>query len=289
MTSVIANKAVQYGRLMRADKPIGILLLLWPTLWALWVAADGIPSLHVLLVFVLGVVLMRSAGCVINDYADRNIDSHVARTRQRPLASGTVTVKEALILFVVLVLVAFLLVLTLDAFTIVLSFAALLLAVIYPFTKRYISTPQIVLGVAFAWAIPMAFAAIRGELPLETWLLFFATVAWAVAYDTYYAMVDREDDLKIGVKSTAILFGRHDLLMIALFHTIVLLALLWLGFLIAAGVIYYLALFVAALLAIYQQWIARHRDPQQCFRAFLNNNWFGAVVFLGVFLDLGLA
>ena len=283
------DRAHQYSRLMRLDKPIGILLLLWPTLWALWVAAEGMPSLHILSVFVLGVILMRSAGCVINDFADRNIDGHVARTKQRPLASGKVSVKEALFLFAALVLLAFILVLTLDAYTIALSFVALLLAIVYPFTKRFISTPQVVLGIAFAWAIPMAFAAIRGHIPLEAWLLFFATVLWAVAYDTYYAMVDREDDLKIGVKSTAILFGDFDRLIIAMLHTIVVLLLFFLGITIAASNLYYLGLFVAGLLVVYQLWLTRQRESEKCFQAFLNNNWFGVAVFVGILLNFGFA
>ncbi|MBL1432718.1 MAG: 4-hydroxybenzoate octaprenyltransferase [Gammaproteobacteria bacterium] len=277
-----------YARLMRLDKPIGILLLLWPTLWGLWVAAEGLPSWHILFVFVAGVVLMRSAGCVINDYVDRDFDGHVERTQARPLVSGAVTTKEALVLFGVLVIASFVLVLTLDYFTLALSVVALLLAVVYPFTKRYINIPQVVLGAAFAWAIPMAFAAIRGEIPLVAWLLFIATVLWAVAYDTFYAMVDREDDLRIGVKSTAILFGRYDRIIVAVLHGLVLAILLFVGKIIAAGFVYYMGIFTAILFAAYQQWLVRDGDKARCFYAFLNNNWFGLVIFLGIFLNFGI-
>jgi len=288
MSNILPDRLQGYARLMRLDKPIGILLLLWPTLWGLWIAAEGVPSAHILVVFVAGVVLMRSAGCVINDYADRGFDGDVERTRIRPLVSGVVTAKEALLLFVVLVALAFLLVLTLDRFTIALSVVALLLAVVYPFTKRYINTPQLVLGVAFAWAIPMAFAAISGGIPWVAWLLFVATVLWAVAYDTFYAMVDRDDDLRIGVKSTAILFGRYDRWIVAALHVFVIAMLVLVGKLIAANNVYYLSLLAAALFATYQQWLVRDREPAACFKAFLNNNWFGLVVFLGIFLNFGI-
>ncbi|NOX27538.1 MAG: 4-hydroxybenzoate octaprenyltransferase [Gammaproteobacteria bacterium] len=281
------NRWVSYAQLMRLDKPIGILLLLWPTLWGLWIAAEGAPSWHILFVFVLGVLLMRSAGCIINDYADRDFDGRVARTQARPLVSGTVSSKEALILFAVLVVAAFLLVLTLDGFTIALSVVALLLAIIYPFTKRYIQIPQVVLGAAFAWAIPMAFAAIAGEISLIAWMLFVATLAWAVAYDTFYAMVDRDDDLRIGVKSTAILFGTYDRFIVFVLHGLVILLLFLVGQLIDAGMLYYIGILVAAALAIYQQWLVRTREKARCFQAFLNNNWFGLVIFVGIFLDFG--
>ncbi|MBL1292512.1 MAG: 4-hydroxybenzoate octaprenyltransferase [Thiotrichales bacterium] len=283
----MADRWASYARLMRLDKPIGILLLLWPTLWGLWIAAEGVPSGHILFVFVLGVLLMRSAGCIINDYADRNFDGHVARTQARPLVSGAVSSKEALILFAVLVIGAFLLVLTLDGFTIALSVVALLLAIIYPFTKRYIQIPQVVLGAAFAWAIPMAFAAITGEIPLIAWMLFVATLAWAVAYDTFYAMVDRDDDLRIGLKSTAILFGTYDRFIVLVLHGLVILLLFLVGQLIDAGMLYYIGILVAAALAIYQQWLVRTREQARCFQAFLNNNWFGLVIFVGIFLDFG--
>jgi len=272
----------EYALLMRLHRPIGILLLLWPTLWALWLAAAGRPSWHVLAVFVAGVVLMRSAGCVINDYADRDFDPHVARTRDRPLAAGRVSTREALALFMVLVLVAFALVLTLNALTIVLSFVGALLATTYPFTKRYTHLPQFYLGAAFGWGVPMAYAAQAGTIPADAWILFAATLSWAVAYDTAYAMVDRDDDLRIGVKSTAILFGRADRAMIALFHAATLGLLAWVGVRAGLGLTYYVGLGVAALLAGYQQWLIRERDRDGCFRAFLNNHWFGAVVFAGL-------
>lgn len=283
----MTDRWTHYARLMRLDKPIGILLLLWPTLWGLWIAAEGLPSWHIFFVFVFGVLLMRSAGCIINDYADRDFDGHVERTQARPLVSGAVSSKEALILFAVLVIAAFLLVLTLDYFTIALSVVALLLAVIYPFTKRYIQMPQVVLGAAFAWAIPMAFAAISGEIPMIAWLLFAATLLWAVAYDTFYAMVDRDDDLRIGVKSTAILFGSYDRFIVFVLHSLVILLLLWVGRLIEAGSLYYIGILIAAVFAVYQQWLVRARDKARCFQAFLNNNWFGLVIFVGIFLDFG--
>ncbi len=274
-----------YLRLMRFDRPIGILLLLWPTLWALWIAGGGHPDAHVAVVFLLGVVLMRAAGCVINDYADRDFDPHVARTRGRPLASGEVAPREALVLFVILCLLAFALVLTLDRFTVLLSFVGAFLAATYPFVKRYSHLPQIYLGAAFGWAVPMVFAAQGGGLPREAWLLFIATVLWATAYDTMYAMVDREDDLKIGVKSTAILFGDADRLIIGIIQLMFFVVLLIVGEHLAMGFWYYLGLGLAAGLALYQQYLIRRREPAGCFRAFLNNNWLGAVIFAGIALD----
>ncbi len=281
----IAMKLKDYAQLMRLHRPIGILLLAWPTLWALWIASQGRPDPHVLVVFVLGVVLMRSAGCVINDYADRHFDPHVARTRERPLAAGRVSPREALALFFVLCLIAFALVLTLDRLTVLLSLAGAFLAATYPFLKRYTHLPQFYLGMAFGWGIPMAFAAQTGAVPGIAWILFAANVCWAVAYDTAYAMVDREDDLKVGVKSTAILFGRHDRAMIFVFHlaTVALLALS--GALAGLGLGYHAGLTVALGLAIYQQHLMRGRDRDGCFRAFLNNNWFGAAVFAGLAVD----
>ena len=274
----------QYYLLTRLHKPIGILLLLWPTLWALWVAAAGMPDLSILLVFLLGVVLMRSAGCVINDYADRHFDPHVARTRERPIAAGRVSSREALILFAVLCLLAFALVLTLNRQTIYLSFGALLLAAVYPFSKRYTQLPQVVLGAAFGWAIPMAFAAVQGEVPRIAWLLFTVNVLWSTVYDTFYAMVDREDDVKIGVKSTAILFGESDLLIVGVLQILMLAGLILVGQLADLGRYFYLGLLVAAGLSLYQQYLARRRDRDGCFQAFLNNNALGASVFLGIFL-----
>jgi 4-hydroxybenzoate polyprenyltransferase len=274
-----------YARLMRLNRPIGILLLLWPVLWALWIAAAGKPALPVLLVFVAGVVLMRSAGCVINDYADRNFDPHVERTRDRPIAAGRVQPREALVLFVVLALSAFALVLFMNRLTILLSFVGALLAASYPFMKRWTHLPQFYLGAAFGWGVPMAFAAQIGGVPADAWILFGATLCWAVAYDTAYAMVDREDDIRVGVKSTAILFGRADRPMIALFHALTLLLLVWAGARAGLGLTYYTGLLLAAGLAGWQQWLMRTRSREDCFRAFLNNNRFGAVVFAGLVLD----
>jgi 4-hydroxybenzoate polyprenyltransferase len=275
----------EYVLLLRLHRPIGTLLLLWPVLWALWIAADGRPSWHVFAVFVVGTVLMRSAGCAINDYADRDFDPQVERTRDRPLAAGRVSAREALVLFVLLALTAFALVLTLNRLTIMLSFAGATLAASYPFMKRYTHLPQFYLGAAFGWGIPMAFAAQTGSVPALAWWLFAANICWAVAYDTAYAMVDRDDDLKIGVKSTAILFGHADRAMIALFHLITLGLLAVIGSQQGLGTAYYMGLAVAGLLAGYQQWLIRERTRDGCFRAFLNNNWFGAVIFAGLALD----
>ncbi|MFZ5592727.1 MAG: 4-hydroxybenzoate octaprenyltransferase [Pseudomonadota bacterium] len=275
----------QYALLMRLNRPVGIYLLLWPTLWALWIAGQGSPDLRVFIVFVLGVVLMRSAGCVINDYADRGFDPHVARTRERPIAAGRVSPKEALVLFVVLCLVAFGLVLTMNRLTIMLSFVAALLAAMYPFTKRYTHLPQVFLGAAFGWAVPMVFAAQTGAIPQAAWLLFIATVLWATAYDTMYAMVDRPDDLKIGVKSTAILFGEADRLIIGAIQVMFFAAMLLAGRQLALGAFYYLGLVVAGGFAVYQQYLIRNRDAPGCFKAFLNNNGFGAAIFCGIVVD----
>ena len=275
-----------YGRLMRVDRPIGTLLLLWPTAWALWLAADGLPDLHLLLIFGLGVFLMRSAGCVINDYADRGFDPHVQRTTERPLAAGRVTAREALALFALLCLAAFVLVLFTNALTIALAFGAVALAALYPFAKRHTYLPQVVLGAAFSWAIPMAFAAQTGGVPAEAWLLFTANLLWTTAYDTMYGMVDREDDLRIGVKSTAILFGDLDRFWIGVLQGAALVALFLLGAQLELGVFYYTGLTVATGLALYHQFLIRHRERDACFRAFLHNNWFGLVVFVGIALDV---
>jgi len=279
------DRLLQYAYLMRLHKPIGIYLLLWPTLWALWIAGQGRPDLKVLMVFVAGVVLMRSAGCVINDYADREFDPHVARTRDRPVAAGRVSPREALVLFSVLCLTAFLLVLLMNSLTVWLSLAGGLLAASYPFMKRYTHLPQVYLGAAFGWAVPMAFAAQTGEVPRTAWLLFVATVLWATAYDTMYGMVDREDDRKIGVKSTAILFGEADRLLIGVIQRLALSALALAGHSAGLGGYYYFGLLLAAGLALYQQFLIRDRTPEQCFKAFLNNNWFGAAVFSGIILE----
>ncbi|TOE95981.1 4-hydroxybenzoate octaprenyltransferase, partial [Vibrio parahaemolyticus] len=253
-----AEKAKAYWQLMRMDRPIGSLLLLWPTVWALVIAAQGIPSWDVLIVFVLGVFLMRSAGCVINDFADRKVDGHVKRTKQRPLPSGKVTAKEAIGLFLVLAVSSFLLVLTMNPLTIQLSFAGLVLAFIYPFMKRYTHIPQLFLGLAFSWAIPMAWAAQTGELPVMVWFVFVINALWTIAYDTQYAMVDRDDDLKIGIKSTAILFGRHDKLIIGVLQLVTLAMLVGLGQFYQLGQSYYWTVLIAASLFVYQQHLIRH-------------------------------
>lgn len=275
-----------YAILLRLNRPIGSLLLLWPTYWALWLAADGFPSITNLLVFTLGVFLMRAAGCAINDFADRKIDGHVKRTRNRPLASGRVKPKEAIALFLGLALVAFLMVIFLtNTLTLYLSFGGLALAFIYPFMKRHTHLPQLFLGAAFSWAIPMAWAAETGELTNMAWLLFTANVLWTVAYDTFYAMVDRDDDLKIGVKSTAILFGDGDKAIIAILQGLVILVLVLVGQQAELGAFYYLGLAAMACLFVYQQHLARYRDREACFKAFLNNNWAGFAVFAGLFID----
>ncbi|MFV8987298.1 4-hydroxybenzoate octaprenyltransferase [Serratia fonticola] len=283
--SVIQSKWQAYCHLMRIDKPIGTLLLLWPTLWALWLAGGGVPSPSVLLVFVLGVFLMRAAGCVVNDYADRAFDGHVKRTAGRPMPSGRVSEKEAKILFVSLVLVSFALVLTLNAMTIWLSLAALALAWVYPFMKRVTNLPQVVLGAAFGWSIPMAYAAVSESLPLSCWLLFLANICWTVAYDTLYAMVDRDDDVKIGIKSTAVLFGRHDKLIVGVLQFATLLLMLWVGYLMQLGGAFYWSLLLAGALFIHQQKQVAGRDRDACFRAFLNNNYVGLVLFIGIALS----
>lgn len=282
---IVAARLREYALLMRLNRPIGILLLMWPTLWGLWVASQGRPDMLVLGVFMLGVVLMRSAGCVINDYADRDIDPLVERTRDRPLAAKRVSTKEALALFAVLCLLAFLLVLQLNQLTILLSFGGAFLAASYPFMKRYTHLPQVYLGAAFGWSIPMVFAAQTGEVPVVAWVMFFANLFWAVAYDTAYAMMDRQDDVKVGVKSTAILFGKWDRHMIALAHLLCLALLIVVGQLAGLGGFFYLALIAAAGLAAYQQKLIQTRDPKMCFKAFLNNNWFGAVIFAGLVLN----
>lgn len=279
----------EYALLMRIDKPIGIFLLLWPTWWALWIAAEGFPDLIVFIVFTAGVFLMRSAGCVINDYADKDIDAHVERTKHRPLAEKRIHPKEALLLFAVLSLTAFSLVLLMNGLTIAMSVIGALLAGSYPFMKRVIPLPQVILGIAFAWSIPMAFAAQTGTVPLEAWLLFLATILWTTAYDTMYAMVDRDDDLKIGVKSSAILFAELDRHIIAILQIVTLLLLMILGVYLLFSTLYYVGLFTAATLAIYQQRLIYRREKQPCFDAFLNNHWFGAAIFSGIFLHYLLA
>ena len=283
--SHVKQKFFDYLLLMRLHKPIGIWLLLWPTLWGLWFAAQGVPPAKVLVVFVLGTVLMRSAGCVVNDLADRQFDPHVARTRDRPIATGRVTAAEAVRLFVVLCLMAFGLVTQLNMTTVLLSVPGVALAVSYPFAKRWHALPQAHLGLAFSWGIPMAFTALGQAVPWTLCgLLMLATVLWAIAYDTFYAMVDREDDLRIGVKSSAILFGRYDRLVTALLQAATLATLALAGP--VPGGWYGAGLLLAAALAAYQQWLIRRREPAQCLKAFLNNTWFGAAVFAGLVLAL---
>lgn len=277
-----AEKAKAYWQLMRMDRPIGSFLLFWPMLWSLLLAAEGMPDWDVLLVFTAGVFLMRSAGCVINDFADRHVDGHVKRTQQRPLPAGKVTSKEAVLLFLVLGITSFLLVLTMNSLTIQLSFVGIALAFVYPFMKRYTHLPQLVLGLAFSWAIPMAWAAQTNELPWMVWFLFTINALWTIAYDTQYAMVDRDDDLMIGVKSTAILFGRFDKLIIGLLQLATLAMLLWLGQYYQLGQSFYWSILAAGALFVYQQHLIRHRERELCFKAFLNNNYVGMVLALGL-------
>jgi len=273
-----------YALLMRLDKPIGIYLLLWPTWWALWLASNGIPSVTMLLVFSLGVVLMRSAGCVINDYADRKVDGLVERTRQRPLAQGLVSAAEDLQLFALLLLLAAVLLLFLNWQTALLALVAVALAACYPFMKRYTHLPQLVLGAAFSWGMPMAFMAISLSLPPMLWLLYLANLCWTVAYDTFYAMVDKPDDVKAGIKSTAILFGRYCLLIIGLLQLASLLLLVWVGVLADLGTVFYLSVALASLAFVYQHHLARQGRPG-CFKAFLHNHYVGLVVFAGIALS----
>jgi 4-hydroxybenzoate polyprenyltransferase len=271
-------------KLIRFDKPIGTLLLLWPTLWALWLAAEGIPDQHLLFIFVSGTFLMRSAGCIVNDLADRDLDGSVERTRQRPLVTGQVSVNEALIAFAVLSLTAFVLVLFTNNLTILLSLVGIALASAYPFMKRYTHLPQVVLGAAFSWSIPMAFAAQTGGLPTQLWLLYLANLLWTVAYDTEYAMVDREDDLRIGIKSTAILFGDLDRIAVGCLQAASLLCLLLAGLRFNLGQFYYLGLFAAAATFVWQHFLISERRPADCFHAFRNNNISGLLVFAGLVL-----
>ena len=281
----LMDRLVQYALLARMHQPIGSLLLLWPTLWALWIAAAGKPDPAVVLVFVAGVFVMRSAGCVMNDFADRKIDPHVRRTRNRPIASGRITPREALVVFATLCLVGLGLVLTLNRLALLYSFAAVALAASYPFMKRWTYLPQVYLGVAFGWGIPMAFAALANEVPPLAWLLLTGVVAWAVAYDTMYAMVDREDDVRVGVKSSAILFGDADRFFVGASQVAVLVVLVLAGRQAGLGAFYTTATAAGALLFLYQQYVIRDREPAACFKAFLNNNWVGAVVFAGIVAD----
>lgn len=281
-----------YIRLMRLDRPIGILLLMWPTLSALWIAAEGLPDLTVLIVFVLGVTIMRSAGCAINDFADRNIDGRVWRTEGRPLATGELKARDAVIVFVLMVLIAFGLVSLLNTLTIWMSLVGVVLAATYPFMKRYTYLPQLFLGMAFGWAIPMAFAAQTETVPIIAWLLFLANIIWTTVYDTFYAMADREDDLLAGVKSTAILFGDDDLKILGILQAAYIVVMLMIGHQAELGGIYYSGLLVASGFFVYQQFLSRHREPKACLTAFLNNNWVGLVIFVSLvihFLLVGQA
>lgn len=278
-------RVADFLQLMRLNRPIGTWLLMWPTLWALWVAAEGVPGRNVLLIFVAGVYVMRAAGCVVNDYADRHFDGHVKRTKHRPLATGRISETEAQLLFIALVAAAFILVLLTNWFTVLLSLGGVLLAIIYPFMKRYTHFPQVVLGAAFSWAIPMAFGAVLGYVPLEAWLLFCANVCWTVAYDTQYAMVDRDDDLKIGIKSTAVLFGNADRLIISLLQLATLGLLAWVGWRVGLGGFFWLALAAMAATFLHQQRLIRHQERDACFQAFLNNHWSGLLIFAGIALS----
>lgn len=284
----LTERLTIYEKLMRLDKPIGILLLLWPTLWGLWISSHGHPNLVTLWIFVLGTVLMRSAGCVINDYADRDIDPLVARTKDRPLAAGLISKEEALALASTLALIAFALILPLNKLTVMLSLPALLLAASYPFTKRFFALPQAYLGIAFGFGIPMAFAAQTGQVPALAWILLAANMFWAIAYDTQYAMVDREDDAKIGIKTTALTFGRFDVAAVMVCYGVLLAILVWVGVKLGFKWPFYLGLAVAAGLMGYHYTLIRQREPAQCFKAFLHNNWVGAAIFAGIALNYWL-
>ncbi|MCW8877508.1 MAG: 4-hydroxybenzoate octaprenyltransferase [Kangiellaceae bacterium] len=282
---VLKERFYQYSLLMRVDRPIGTLLLLWPTLWALWLANEQIPPISLIVIFSVGVFLTRSAGCVINDYADRNFDGKVERTKARPLAVGKVSEKEALILFIVLSLLAFSLVLMLNLYSVLLSIVAIGIATIYPFMKRVTYFPQVVLGAAFSMSIPMAFAASINEVPAAAWLLYVANLLWVLAYDTLYGMVDKKDDLKVGIKSTAILFGEADLQIITIIQSFFLFGMLLVGARFDLGLFYYLGVMIAAGLIAWQIYYCRTRKRENCFTAFLNNNWVGAAIFCGILLS----
>jgi 4-hydroxybenzoate polyprenyltransferase len=279
------NKFKQYLLLMRLHKPIGIFLLLWPTLWGLWIAAEGFPDQKILLVFILGVFLMRSAGCILNDIIDKDLDKFVTRTKDRPLASNKLSSIEAFTIACILICVAFLLILTTNILTIQLSFIAIILASIYPFLKRYIYIPQFFLGITFGWSIPMAFAAVSNSVPLIAWLLFIANILWTVAYDTIYAIIDRDDDLKIGIKSTAILFDDADRLIIGIIQSLVIVALIIVGQEASLGLEYYVSLLFGSSLFAYQLYLIKNRDRKNCMKAFLNNNFFGLLIFAGLFFN----
>ena len=284
----LKERCISYGYLIRLDKPIGTLLLLWPTLWALWLASSGTPDLSILLIFTLGTFLMRSAGCAINDYADRDFDRYVKRTQGRPVTSGKISGKEAVAVAGLLAFMAFLLIQPLNIFTKQLSVLALLVAFIYPFTKRFFVMPQAILGIAFGFGIPMAYAAILDFIPLEAWLLFIGNIFWAIAYDTAYAMVDRDDDLRLGLKTSAITFGRYDVLAIAMSYGILFISQLWVAQLASLSNYFLLGWFPALACAIYHLKLVSTRKREDCFKAFRHNNWLGGFLFLGIVLGLGL-
>jgi 4-hydroxybenzoate polyprenyltransferase len=281
----LSERLSLYLQLTRLNRPIGILLLLWPTLWGVWIAGDGHPSWHIVLIFVLGTVLMRSAGCAINDYADRDFDKHVQRTRERPVTSGRIAPREALWLAAILALLALLLILTLNRLTLLLSIPALFLAASYPYTKRFLAIPQAYLGIAFGFGIPMAFAAQQGSVPPVAWLLLIANVFWAIAYDTEYAMVDRDDDMHLGIHSAALLFGKYDVTAVMGCYAITLILLVVAGQMVSLGWTYYLGLLIAGGIALYHYRLIKYRQREACFKAFLHNNWLGAAVFAGIALD----
>ncbi|MFZ4379607.1 MAG: 4-hydroxybenzoate octaprenyltransferase [Polynucleobacter sp.] len=284
----LIDRLTSYAYLIRLDKPIGTLLLLWPTLWALWLASSGKPNISVLLIFVLGTFLMRSAGCAMNDYADRDYDRHVVRTQGRPVTSGKISGKEAVGVALALSLLAFLLIQPLNAFTKQLSVLALLVAFIYPFTKRFFAMPQAILGIAFGFGIPMAYAAVLGSIPLEAWVLFVGNIFWAIAYDTAYAMVDRDDDLRLGLRTSAITFGRYDVLAIGLSYAILFLSQLWVANLASLSNYFLIGWFAALGCAIYHMKLVSTRKREECFQAFRHNNWLGGFLFLGIVLGLSL-
>ena len=281
----LAERLSLYMRLTRLNRPIGTLLLLWPTLWAVWIAGAGHPAWHIVLIFVLGTVLMRSAGCAVNDYADRDFDKHVKRTRERPVTSGRISPREAIWVASSLALLAFVLILPLNNLTLLLSFPAVFLATSYPYTKRFLAIPQAYLGIAFVFGIPMAFAAQLGSVPAAAWLLLVANVFWAIAYDTEYAMVDRDDDIHLDIHSAALLFGRYDVAAVMVCYAITLALLARAGLMISAGWIYYAGLMLAAGIALYHYTLIKNRSRELCFKAFLHNNWFGAAVFAGIVAD----
>ncbi|MFZ2540229.1 MAG: 4-hydroxybenzoate octaprenyltransferase [Gallionella sp.] len=281
----LAERLSLYLQLTRLNRPIGIMLLLWPTLWGVWIAGNGQPEWYVVLIFVLGTVLMRSAGCVINDYADRDFDRHVKRTQERPITSGRIAPHEALWLATFLSFLAFLLILPLNGLTLLMSFPAVFIAATYPFTKRFFAIPQAYLGIAFGFGIPMAFAAQQANVPPVAWLLLVANMFWVIAYDTEYAMVDRDDDIRIGIHSSALLFGRYDVVAVMVCYLIALLLLAMAGLMIDAGIYYFVGLILAEGIALYHYRLIKHRERDTCFKAFLHNNWFGAVIFAGIAVD----